>query len=164
MLRHCCATRLALALAAILGCVGAAAASDQVPFKGRLIGEVKITPIIDPDFDVHVDISGAGNATLLGQFSVSVPHDVDRRPPPKPSVAEGTYEFTAANGDRVYAEFKGEATLVAGVLHIVETATITGGTGRFAGATGRFVCERLFDPAAGTTIGYFEGTISQPGP
>ena len=31
------------------------------------------------------------------------------------------------------------------------------GTGRFAGATGSFVCERLFDIAGGTTIGSFEG-------
>jgi len=46
----------------------------------------------------------------------------------------------------------------------VEIATITGGTGRFANATGGFVCERLYDNAAGTTIGYFDGTISRPGP
>jgi hypothetical protein len=41
----------------------------------------------------------------------------------------------------------------------VETATVTGGTGRFAGATGSFICERLFDTIAGTTAGSFEGTI-----
>ena len=50
-----------------------------------------------------------------------------------------------------------------GFLYIVETATITGGTGRFAGATGSFVCERLYDIAGGTTIGSFDGTISAPG-
>jgi hypothetical protein len=33
----------------------------------------------------------------------------------------------------------------------------------FAGATGMFVVERLYDRIAGTTIGYFEGTISVPG-
>jgi hypothetical protein len=45
----------------------------------------------------------------------------------------------------------------------LETATIMGGTGRFASATGGFVVKRLYDRVAGTTIGYFEGTISTPG-
>ena len=50
-----------------------------------------------------------------------------------------------------------------GVLYIVETAIITGGTGRFAGATGSFTVERLFDTVAGTITGSFEGTISSRG-
>ena len=76
--------------------------------------------------------------------------------------AIGSYEFTAANGDTVTADFTGQATPTAtpGVLYIEETATITGGTGRFAGATGSFISERLFDTVAGTTNGSFEGTIA----
>jgi hypothetical protein len=42
-----------------------------------------------------------------------------------------------------------------------DTATIKGGTGRFAGATGGFIAERVVDTAAGTTTGSFEGTISR---
>jgi hypothetical protein len=44
----------------------------------------------------------------------------------------------------------------------VETATIDPdrSTGRFAGATGGFVAQRLFDRIAGTTVGSFAGTIS----
>ena len=66
-----------------------------------------------------------------------------------------------ADGDTLTADFTGQATPTStpGVLSIVETATITGGTGRFAHATGSFVCERLFDTVAGTTDGSFEGTI-----
>jgi hypothetical protein len=45
----------------------------------------------------------------------------------------------------------------------VETATITGGTGRFAGATGSFTAERTFYVASGKTIGSSEGWISPPG-
>src|SRR5262245_30290186 len=160
------ASAFAFAASAYLALAGQAAAGEQVPFKGSLAGTVTITPIIgDPVFDVHVEIEGAGNATHLGDFSLSIPHDVDRRTPPSPGIAVGEYLFTAANGDELYAEFTGEATLIApGFLSIVETATITGGTGRFAGATGSFVCERLFDIAAGTTVGSFDGTISRPGP
>ena len=80
--------------------------------------------------------------------------------------AKGTYQFVAANGDRLTAFFSGQAksTSTPGVLAIVETATITGGTGRFAGATGSFTCMRLYNMVAGTTTGSFAGTISAPGP
>ena len=76
----------------------------------------------------------------------------------------GTYEFTAANGDTLTAGFTGQASLTAtpGVLSVVETATITGGTSRFAGATGSFTVERLVEQVAGLTTGSFEGTISSP--
>ena len=76
--------------------------------------------------------------------------------------AVGTYEFTAANGDTLTANFTGKSspTATPGVILIVETATISGGTGRFAGATGSFVCERLLDAATLASIGSFEGTIT----
>lgn len=165
MSRSSFVTRLALVILTVAGLVSTATAGEQVPFKGGLEGTVAITPLVgDPDFDVHVEIDGGGTATHLGQFTFSAPHDVDRRPPPNPSLAVGQYLLAAANGDEVYAEFTGQSTLIApGVLYIEETATITGGTGRFAGATGSFVCGRLFDIASGTTIGSFEGTISSPG-
>src|SRR5262249_5971036 len=80
--------------------------------------------------------------------------------------ATGTYQFVAANGDTLTASFSGKATPTAtrGVLSIVEAATITGGTGRFAGATGGFTCVRWFNTVAGTTAASFNGTTSAPGP
>jgi phage-related minor tail protein len=96
----------------------------------------------------------------LGRFTVEIPHVVNTTN----RTSTGTYEFTAANGDRLTAGFTGQATLTApGVLSIVETATITGGTGRFADATGSFIVERLFNQVTGLTSGSFEGTISSPG-
>jgi hypothetical protein len=111
---------------------------------------------------VQVDVDAKGNATQLGRFSLAIPHVVNRAN----STAIGSYEFAAANGDAVFADFTGQATPTStpGILSIVETATITGGTGRFAGATGSFTTERFFDTVAGTTIGSFIGTISAPGP
>ena len=79
-------------------------------------------------------------------------------------VATGTYEFTAANGDTLIATFTGQASLVSpGVLSVLNTATITGGTGRFADAIGSFTAERVFVMATGAITGSFEGTISSPG-
>ena len=78
-----------------------------------------------------------------------------------PATAVGTFEFTAANGDTLRASFTGLGTPTAtpGIASIVETATITGGTGRFAGATGSFIVERIVDLINLQTTGSFEGTI-----
>jgi hypothetical protein len=132
---------------------------EQVPFKGRLEGDVTRTPL-DPPF-VAVLVEATGNATHLGRFTLEIPHVVDTGT----RMAVGSYQFTAANGDTLYAEFTGHATPteIPGVLYIEEEATITGGTGRFAGATGSFVTERWYDTVAQTTTGSFEGTISSPG-
>ena len=134
-------------------------ANDQeVPFKGRLEGTATITPGTPPFLSVSIE--GTGNATHLGRFTVEIPHVVNTTN----RTSTGTYEFTAANGDTLTAGFTGQATLTApGVLSIVETATITGGTGRFADATGSFTVERLFNQVTGLTTGSFEGTISSPG-
>jgi len=131
--------------------------NQEVPFKGRLEGTATITP--GSPF-LSVSIEGTGNATHLGRFTVEIPHLVN----PMNRTSIGTYEFTAANGDTLTAGFTGQATLTApGVLSVVETATITGGTGRFADATGSFTVERLFNQVTGLTTGSFEGTIPSPG-
>ena len=159
MKRYRLAAGLALAVLGVPALAGPVAAGDQVPFKGCLEGEVTVTPLAPPFR--QVDVEAAGNATYLGQFTLDIPHVVDTAT----RTAIGSYEFTAANGDKVNAEYTGVAppTAIPGVLYIEETATITGGTGRFAGAAGSFTSERWYDTIAGTTIGSFEGTISSPG-
>ena len=131
---------------------------QEVPFKGRLEGTATITPGTPPFLSVSIE--GTGNSTHLGRFTVEIPHVVNTTN----RTSTGTYEFTAANGDTLTASFTGQATLTApGVLSIVETATLTGGTGRFADATGSFTVERSFNQVTGLTTGSFEGTISSPG-
>jgi hypothetical protein len=158
MKRFVLAFAIALPVVAIFGGAGTALAGDPVPFKGGFEGDVTVT--LAPPF-LQVDVEAMGRGTHLGRFTLDIPHEVN----PVTRTAAGYYEFTAANGDKVYAEFTGIATPTAipGVLYIEETATITGGTGRFAGATGSFTSERLYDMVALTTIGSFEGTISKPG-
>ena len=150
-----CLTLTALAVLLFARPVAAAA---EVPFSGSLEGVVSHTTV-DPVTDA-VLVEATGTASQLGRFAVIAPHRVNT----PTRTAAGSYEFTAANGDKVYAEFTGRAqpTSTLGVIAIVETATITGGTGRFAGATGSFITERLFDRIADTTTGSFSGTISIP--
>lgn len=147
-----------MAVALVLSLAGPVAARDQVPFKGRLAGTVTVTPIDPPIASVLIE--GAGNATQLGRFTVEIPHVVNQAI----RVGEGTYVFTAANGDTLTADFTGQATVLApGVLSTAETGIIAGGTGRFEGATGSFAAERIFFVATGVTTGSFAGTISTPG-
>ena len=134
-----------------------APAAKEVPFTGDLEGTVTLTPL-GPPFG-FVLIEATGTASHLGRFTVTVPHTVNFAT----STGSGSYEFVAANGDSLIATFTGQARPEGALLSIVETATITGGTGRFAGATGGFTARRLFDPVSRVTTGSFDGTISLPG-
>jgi hypothetical protein len=71
----------------------------------------------------------------------------------------------AANEDGIYTTVAGkfELTSTPGVASIMETYTITGGTGRFVEAKGSFTLERLIDLGTGFTAGLLQGTITYPG-
>ena len=132
---------------------------DAVPFKGTLEGRLTVSTPIEPPLLSNLN-EATGIASQLGRFTLEIPHIVNT----VTRLATGTYEFTAANGDTLVATFTGQASLVSpGVLSVLDTATITGGTGRFADATGSFTAERVFVMATGKIQGSFEGAISSPG-
>jgi hypothetical protein len=127
-----------------------------VPFKGTLDGLLTMsTPLTFPLLSNLIE--GSGTATHLGEFSLRMPHIVDRTT----RIGTGAYEFVAANGDALVADFSGQATVIApGVLSSVDTAVIRTGSGRFTGATGTFTVERTFVMATGQVSGSFDGTIA----
>ena len=131
---------------------------SPTPFRGELEGDV--ATVADPPL-LRVDVEASGNATQLGRFALEIPHVVYT----ESRLAAGSYEFTAADGDTLSADFAGQATPAEtpGLLSIVETAVIQGGTGRFAGASGSFTVERWYDTLTGITVGSFEGAISSIG-
>ena len=146
----------ALVTAALAGPV---AAGGHVPFKGELAGTATVTPLNPPV--VAVRIEATGTATHLGRFTLVAPHTVNQAT----LTAVGTYLITAANGDTITADLAGTATMVSppNVIAISETATVTGGTGRFADASGSIQVTRIFDRATGVTTGTLDGWISSPG-
>ena len=159
MKRHSSAASLALAVVVVLGLTGPVAAGEQVPFKGSLEGVDTAIPLTPPF--VSATVEATGEATHLGEFTLTILATVNRAT----GMATGTFLFTAANGDTVFGTISGKATFTPpNVLTIVETAFITGGTGRFAGVTGSFTAARLKNTVTSVTIGVFEGTISSPGP
>ena len=148
-----------IAGALLVSLAGPVSAGDQVPFRGTLEGTATITPLTPPM--VSVRIEATGSATYLGRFTLEAPHVVNQAT----LTAAGTYLITAANGDTITADLAGTATMVEPpyVISITETATVTGGTGRFAGATGSIQVERIFSRATGVTTGTLSGWISTPG-
>jgi hypothetical protein len=147
------------ALLLALAMAGPATASEQVPFRGTLAGIATVTPLNPPI--VAVRIEATGTATHLGRFALVAPHTVNQAT----LTAVGTYLITAANGDTITADLAGTATMVEppNVISITETATVTGGTGRFAGATGSIQVQRIFNRATGVTTGTLDGWISTAG-
>jgi len=135
-----------------------AAAQKQVPFKGTL--QAQETDSGSPPI-ISVTGTGTGIGTHVGRFSLSYEFRVNVTN----GTGTGSAQLTAANGDIIDATVVGssEPTATPGVRSITEIYTITGGTGRFAGAQGSFVVERLLDLATHLTSGSFHGTITSPG-
>ena len=163
------AARLAILL--LLACFAAvfisapipAAAGDQVPFNGTVSGQIP-SDLGPPDetgcvFDFLV--SNSGYATELGTFTgyaEFIPNLCDL-------TYTGFFYWTAANGDQISGPFSGYLTPTAtqGVFDNHETAIVTGGTGRFAGATGLFTLGGQVNFNTLSFILPWQGTISSVG-
>jgi len=104
-----------------------------------------------------VALTGNGVATHFGAFSVSIHSVVNLAT----GAGEGTFVLNAANGDQIAGSVVGQATPTdnADFVTIEETGTITGGTGRFAGASGEFTIERTLNRPTGSSSGTLSGTI-----
>ena len=93
-----------------------------------------------------------GTATHLGKFDSQANWEFA----PETGTLHVWASFTAANGDTLQAEFPAWGfDPVSGVAADSGLATITGGTGRFAGASGSYVAT-----FSGVDLFTVEGTIS----
>jgi hypothetical protein len=126
-----------------------------LPFQGSLEA-TDSDSVSFPFLSVHM--AGGGNATHLGTYTAVFDFQVDLRAPASPAV--GTFTLTAANGDTIVGSLLGRAQIADGIATVVESATITGGTGRFATATGSFTVHRTVVQATGVTSGSFDGTLT----
>ena len=135
---------------------GPAAADREVPFKGSL--QAVETEIVQFP-TLFVDGTGSGNATHLGRFAMTYQVQVNLLTRGGPA----SIQLVAANGDEITGTGVGQGTPTEDpdVASIVETYTITGGTGRFADITGSFTVNRLVNTTTGITSGSFEGAIDK---
>ena len=153
---------LAAVLAAFTLIGTATAGKPMVPFKGQSSGVVT-TVGFDPELGVvSVHGEGQGEATHLGRFTVTA--DVSIYVLTPNFVVIGNWTYVTANGDKLFAHGIGSAG--ADPLHGVGSFTITGGTGRFKGASGSFQQIITFAFPGADVNPYSEvlynGTISYP--
>lgn len=137
---------------------GPALAADTVPFRGMDRGGFTIPG--ECAGGAQVVIGGVGSATHLGRYGFTAVECFN----PGTGAFAGTPTFLAANGDTLTGTYVGT---VAGtddpdVITYDEELTITGGTGRFAGATGTVHVNGVANLATGAYAQWLSGRISRP--
>ena len=151
-----------LALAAAMS--AAPALAQTIDFDGTNVVVDQLTPPggrCVPQFANTVsfgpgDIRSDGTTTL-GPITVTATHCVTSLPPTDILDGQVTIGFRA--GDTITGTFSGRANATAtpGSFAVLENFVITGGTGRFVGASGTFTDTGTLSVAAGT--GMFTGVI-----
>ena len=115
-----------------------------------------------PDDEVlvsfEVDARGSCQVTHLGATTLTS-HQVVRFDAALPQTS-GRFVFRAANGDELYATEVGELSPDPEFFTYTGQLTFTGGTGRFAGATGSASVRGTGTSTNNTTEFGFEGSIS----
>ena len=127
----------------------------------RLKGSLQAVETNELNFPIlSVDATGSGKATQVGRFTIDYQVQVNVLT----LSGSGPTTLIAADGSSLLAEVSGQATPTGtpNVVSILSTGTITGGTGRFAGASGSFTLERVLDQTTGVTSGTISGTIVLP--
>jgi len=131
-----------------------------VPFKADFVTTEEIIREPQPGIPLLNHITGTGQGTHIGKATFDAYIEVDVFAP-SPQIATGKFIITAANGDQIFLNTRGIGVGpdANGNFRITLSGTITGGTGRFAGATGNvtgIATDNEINPN-GTTS--FEGTI-----
>jgi len=128
---------------------------SALPFSGTLQATEFVVSSSAVGDDRHLD--GTGNATHLGRFTLSADFTVIT----VTGNATGTATWTAANGDAIFVSVVGHGDIVVfPTVTIMETHTITGGTGRFADASGKIFISRSGSILTGVTSGSLSGEIN----
>ena len=135
-----------------------------IRINGTIAGSESDAPFPDPTEGFYVNGSVTSTDTQLGPFTqfYSAPLVFAfLGMPPEGNGASRLIVGDAANGDSILTCLIGNnPDLCAnGDLHIVELATIMGGTGRYAHARGAFTVDRCVNFATGDTSGTISGTI-----
>jgi hypothetical protein len=150
--------------------------THHVPMHGTIHGVATLgTETMDPQMYnaiVPISCTGSGNVSHLGRVSLSETHDTVVLAATGYTTAlmeNGEATLTAANGDQLDLTFTGTSVRTANGFDDTIDYTITGGTGRFTGASGSGVIHSTDQtPISPTEIPFtfdLEGVIStvEPG-
>jgi len=156
----------AVALSALLaGQAQADQARAVLPFQAR-IAETSVAVPCGPTLQqLCVTIAGSGRATLLGKISeaATVVVDLSSNPAPGCSAEVRTTTITAANGDQITMQATGQVCFGPTTGTASDAYVVTGGTGRYSGASGSGTDTASIDRVSGNAVSTFTGTLSSPG-
>jgi hypothetical protein len=137
-----------------------ALAGKQVPLKGHDKGSFTLTPDGCGAGVFAVVVDDTGKATHVGKYAYHSNECFNGAT----GEFSGTFTITAANGDTISGTYAGAVVNVVGDLGFYEQDNvITGGTGRFAGATGEFHLSGIANLATLESSQRISGTVSSPG-
>jgi hypothetical protein len=137
-----------------------ALAGKQVPLKGKDSGSFTLTADGCGSGVFAVVVDDSGKATHLGKYAYHSNECFD----PVTGAFAGTFTMTAANGDTISGTYAGTVVTVVGdVGYYEQDNEITGGTGRFAGASGAFHLSGIANLATLESSQRILGTMSSPG-
>jgi len=153
-----------LAVLAVLRAFPAAFATHSRPLNGSFSGSFTITSTMPT---TKATITATGHFEHLGMTTFEGKAAATGMSECGGFTATEQETFTAANGDQIFASATDVAcpTSNPNVIHVTASATITGGSGRFAHASGSFttdVSAMAASPTAttGTISGTSTGTIT----
>jgi hypothetical protein len=127
-----------------------------LPIQGRCEASYAAPPVVAPPFIRHVSV-GTCQLSHLGRVSLRTEAEINLAT----GVQVAAVTFTAANGDRLRVSSVGTGTPTGTTtVHFIGTATIVGGTGRFASATGEMAVEGDVDSATGDARFSYNGWIT----
>ena len=147
-------------LAVLLSSTGAlqpAFAQVCAPLKGTItIVPEGGTTVFNPPYLTQTRLI-TGNVSHLGAVEGVIVQNIDTRD----LTFEGTFTLTAANGDLITGAVTGQLVPTADptVFAVVEEIVVTGGTGRFATATGNASGTGFAYTGTGLAKETFSGTI-----
>jgi hypothetical protein len=137
-----------------------AAANDHLPLKGSEAGTFQLLGPCETS-GIILAVTGTGHTNQLGNYRGDYRECLD---PATGAVTDGTFTLTAANGDKVFGSYSGQAapTNDANVVSYKDPGVVTGGTGRFAAASGTMTTSGVANLATGEYKGTIAGSLSSP--
>ncbi len=137
-----------------------ALAGGQVPLKGSDSGSFTLEVDACGTGVAAVVIDTVGKATHVGKYAYHANECFNLTT----GAFSATFTITAANGDTIHGTYAGQVGVVAGDLAPYEQDNvITGGTGRFAGASGGFHLSGIANLVSLEASQRISGTVSSPG-
>lgn len=129
----------------------------RLPFKGTVQATETSVTVFPTMSATGI---GSGSATQIGSFTIKYQAEISLLD----LSSTESVELQGTKGDVIRAEAVGQATedRTPDMLNVIDIYKITGGTGRFNGASGTFTLTRLVSLTTGAASSTFEGYLLMP--